>query len=322
MKKLLLFIFLIYLVRYVSAQTVAPTAIITDSVTHKQNSWESQPGNGHKWLAGGLALAGMSGSLLYLTHTTNYQYGSNFKTVNDAANWLQLDKAEHVFMAYRTARLLTSLGTRAGITPQKAVMMGSAGSLLFVTTKEFLDGRNAIPGVGWSWLDMGANATGIIFFAAQELTWQDQKVKIKFSALPTQYESALNTRADILFGESMPERIMKDHNAQTYWLSFNLNAFGAPSQIPPWLNLAVGYGANNMFGPVNNVAYANGQVVFDRTDLQRYRQWYISPDIDLKKIKTNSPVLKTLLTALNIIKVPLPTLEYANQKLKGHWLHF
>lgn len=322
MKKLILIIFLTHLVHHVSAQTAAPNAIASDSLTVKQNNPESRPTNGRKWLAGGIALAGMSASLLYLTHTTNYQYGKEFKTRNDAQAWLQMDKSEHLFMAYRSARLLTSLGNRAGIAPKNAVMMGSAGSLLFVTTKEFLDGHNAIPGVGWSWMDMGANATGIIFFAAQELAWQDQKVKIKFSALPIQYESSLNNRADILFGDSMPERIMKDHNAQTYWLSFNLNALGASPKVPAWLNLAVGYGANNMFGPLDNLAYANGQVAFDRTDLKRYRQWYISPDIDLTKIKTNSQVVKTLLTALNIIKVPLPALEYSDQKLKGHWLHF
>lgn len=77
-----------------------------------------------------------------------------------------------------------------------------------------------------------------------------------------------------------------------------------------------------MYGQVQNVGFHEGQLVFDRQDLKRVRQWYISPDIDLTRIKTNNRVVKTLLFTLNTIKVPLPTLEFSNNTFKGHWIYF
>ena len=48
------------------------------------------------------------------------------------------------------------------------------------------------------------------------------------------------------------ERMLKDYNGQTYWLSANLKSFFQGSNIPAWLNVAVGYGADGMFGGFEN----------------------------------------------------------------------
>jgi hypothetical protein len=42
----------------------------------------------------------------------------------------------------------------------------------------------------------------------------------------------LNERSDELFGSSWIERMLKDYNGQTYWLSANLNHF-SKDQIYP-----------------------------------------------------------------------------------------
>ena len=60
----------------------------------------------------------------------------------------------------------------------------------------------------------------------------------------------------------------------------------------------------------------NGNITFDRQDIQRYRQWYIAPDIDFTKIKTNSKFLHVLFGALNSFKFPTPALEFSNKKIK------
>ena len=65
-----------------------------------------------------------------------------------------------------------------------------------------------------------------------------------------------------------------------------------------------------------------GNEIFNRTDIERNRQWYLSPDIDLTKIKTNKKLLKTLLFGLNAIKIPAPALYFSHGKLKGHLLYF
>jgi len=275
---------------------------------------------GRKWLVGGASVIGMAGSLYVFTKISDYQYSKVFHTVDDSKGWRQLDKNEHAFIAYTASRWLTEAWEWAGVSRQQAVGLSSATSLVYLSTKEFLDGHKA--DWGWSWTDMGADVSGIVLFAAQELAWQEQKVQFKFSASPRTYEPAINNQANYLFGYTKAERALKDHNAQTYWLSFNLKSIANAPKIPAWLNVAVGYGAENMYGTFENIGYQHGTVVFDRTDLKRYRQWYLAPDIDLTKIKTRSKAIKTVLFALNTLKFPLPALELANGKLKGHFLHF
>jgi hypothetical protein len=94
-------------------------------------------------------------------------------------------------------------------------------------------------------------------------------------------------------------------------------------QVPGWLNVAVGYGAKGMYGGFENIAIdGNGIVLFDRRDIKRQRQWYLSPDIDWTKIKTKKQAVKTLFSVLNMIKVPAPALELRNGKLQGHLISF
>ena len=68
------------------------------------------------------------------------------------------------------------------------------------------------------------------------------------------------------------------------------------SKIPAWLAVSVGYGVEGLFGARENIAKdANGNATFNRTDIKRYRQWFLAPDIDPSKIKTDSKALKFFL---------------------------
>ena len=118
--------------------------------------------------------------------------------------------------------------------------------------------------------------------------------------------------------------MIKDYNGQTYWLSANLKSLIPKSRLPSWLGVAFGYGADGMFGAESNTAKdAFGNITFDRRDIRRYRQYYISPDIDLTKIKTNSRLLKLAFGALNAFKFPAPSIEYNSKgQVVFHFLHF
>ncbi|MEO7293546.1 MAG: hypothetical protein ABIW34_10610, partial [Ginsengibacter sp.] len=61
---------------------------------------------------------------------------------------------------------------------------------------------------------------------------------------------------------------------------------------------------------------------FDRSDIKRYRQWFLAPDVDLTKIKSNKRAVKIILGVLNSFKFPTPSLEFSNGSIKGHWIHF
>jgi hypothetical protein len=278
-------------------------------------------GNSRKWLIGGISAAGYTGSLIMLNEAWYKNYPkSSFHTFNDAREWQQMDKLGHAWSTYNLTRGLTSAWRWAGLSDKKSILLGSGSAFTYVMIIEVLDAHSAK--WGWSWGDVGANTFGNALFAVQELGWKQQRILYKYSGHVKDYDE-LETRSDELFGTTMAERLLKDYNAQTYWLSVNPKAFLPESGLPDWLNIAVGYGASGMFGGFENRALdKNGNITFDRTDIPRYRQWYLSPDIDFSRIKTNSRAVRTAFTILNMLKLPTPALELSKGKLKVHALYF
>ncbi|MGK2864930.1 MAG: DUF2279 domain-containing protein [Chitinophagaceae bacterium] len=275
-------------------------------------------GHGKKrtWLIAGLNLAGYGGSLIALNNAWYKGYKKTpFHTFNDSKEWLQMDKVGHGWGAYNTARGSTAMWKWAGLSKNKAVWIGGLSSFAYLTTIEFFDARSAK--WGWSWSDIGANFIGSGLFMGQEFLWNEQRLQFKFSFHSKKYNDLqLEKRADDLFGKAWYERMLKDYNAQTYWLSANLKSFFPESHLPAWLNIAIGYGADGMFGGFDNKWTDEAGNEITRFDLPRKRQIYLAPDIDFTKIKTNSKFLKTTFTVLNSFKFPSPTLMLDS---KGKW---
>ena len=275
------------------------------------------------WLVAGANVLGYGGAMIGLSKAWYSQYEkTKFHTFNDFPEWKQVDKLGHLYAAYIESRGSMEMWRWTGMDRKKRIWIGGMSGAMYQTVIEILDGYSS--GWGWSWGDFGANIIGSGTLVAQELAWNDQRIKFKFSFHKKNYDNAaLNQRSDELFGSSWPERMLKDYNGQTYWASINLKPFFKNAKIPDWLSVAIGYGADGMFGARENVKKdENGNVVFDRTDIKRVRQWYVSPDIDLTKIKTNKKGLKFLFTVLSAFKFPLPSLELSDGKLKFHALHF
>jgi hypothetical protein len=273
-------------------------------------------------LVAGVHVASYAGTLFILGQTWYKDFPkTSFHVFDDSKEWLQVDKVGHGWTAYNIAKYSGDLWQWAGVPHKKAVLLGGVSSLGYQTILEYFDAHSAE--WGWSWADVGANVFGAGLYAGQELAWKEQRIQFKFSAHKINYHDGLTMRADKLYGESLPERLLKDYNGQTYWSSFNLKSFSANSKLPEWLNVAIGYGATGLFGGFKNIGYdKNGAVIFNRTDIKRQRQWYLSPDVDFTKIKTNKKAVRGLFSVLNMIKVPAPALEFSGGKLKGHFLFF
>lgn len=295
-------------------------ALLSSCSLFAQSNTQPSPGNDttvsatRKWIAAGGAGLVLGGSLALFVSSGDYEYEQQFHVNKTGTDYLGMDKLLHGQVAYTTARLLHGTVRWAGVPRQQSIWMAAGGSLLFMTAKEWLDGHN--PRWGWSWTDIGANLGGTAFWAAQQWVWGEQKLQLKFSGVPRSYtDREIEQQISILFG-SGAERAVKDYNQQTYWLSANLHSLGAKG-LPMWLNLAVGLGGENLYGQKENLRLnSNDEIVFDRRDLPRRRQWYLSPDIDFTKIPTNSKFLRTAFFVLNTIKLPLPGLELTNGKLK------
>jgi len=275
----------------------------------------------HIALVAGLNVAAYAGSLVVLNEAWYKGFPrTSFHTFNDSKEWMQVDKTGHAWTAYTVGKYAADIWQWAGLTHKKAVWVGGLSGAGYLTVIEFLDAHSAR--WGWSWADMGANVLGSGLFISQELAWKEQRIQFKFSAHPRSYDASLKPRTDDLFGKSLPEKTLKDYNGQTYWLSFNLRSFLRESDLPAWLNISVGYGAEGMLGGFENKWTNTDGSISTRYDIPRRRQFYLAPDIDLTKIKTRKKAVRTLLNVLNAIKIPAPTIELSKGKLRAHWLYF
>ena len=198
----------------------------------------------------------------------------------------------------------------AGVPEKKAILYGGLLGVALQTPIEIFDGYQEDYGASVG--DLVANTVGSASVVAQELAWQEVRIMPKFSFHTTRYA---DMRPNVL-GSNLGEQVLKDYNGQTYWLSVDVGDFlKEESKYPKWLNIAVGYGAQQM---VYNDPEAN-----KAAGLDHYRQYYLSPDLNLMHFKGRSKVWNTALYVLSIIKIPAPALEY-NRKdgLKMHALYF
>lgn len=322
-KALLLLLLLLPCGIYAPAQTTSPDTAIASPRNALDVQDPSAPKKSRIWLVAGMNVVGY-GTTLALLNNAWYknEARTSFHTFDDSREWLQMDKWGHGWTTFNAARASTELWEWTGLSRRKSIWLGSATSLLYMTGIEYLDGHSAK--WGWSWSDMAANVAGAGLFATQALLWNEERIQLKFSFHGNRYSSPqLENRADDLFGSTWYERMLKDYNAQTYWLSVNIHSFFPESKWPAWLNVAAGYGAKGMFGGFDNRWTDElGQPV-DRTDIKRVRQYYISPDIDFTRIPTRSRFLKTAFSILNVFKFPAPTFMIDGKgKARGYLVYF
>jgi hypothetical protein len=246
---------------------------------------------------------------------------TNFHFFNDNDEWKQIDKAGHVYTAYHYSRLGGEIWRNTGFSERKRVWYAATTGWMWQMALEISDGF--AKDWGFSMGDIVANTMGSVAYAVQELGWKDQRISMKFSFHKNNYQTLQETqRANQVYGNSFSKRLLKDYNSQTYWLSFNMKSFLKKTNLPPWLNIAVGYGADDMYGARGNGWNDPLGSNVDRSDLRQYRQWYLSPDIDFTKIKTKNKLLKGFLFCLNALKMPAPSLELNRYGAKMKWFHF
>lgn len=257
-------------------------------------------------------LALTTGSIIYLNQAWFQQYNtSNLHAFNDNEEWFQMDKCGHAFTTYQTGRLMMSAMEWAGYSQKKQIIIGGLSGFVYMSAIEVMDGFS--DGWGFSWGDICANTIGSGLAIGQKVLWNQQRIQLKFSYYSSEY-AKYNPK---LLGESLSTQFLKDYNGQIYWLSINPSSFiKKENKFPKWLNVAVGYGANGMIGARNNtILIENGSSVY----FNRYRQGYLSLDVDLTRIKTKSKLLKSVFSCLNVIKIPFPNLELSERKLKFNY---
>lgn len=252
------------------------------------------------------------------------QYDSEaFHLFNDWDGWLQMDKAGHAATAYQSGLQLYRMNRWTGLGRQRSLQRAWMMSYSYQLAVEVMDGFSS--GWGFSPGDLAANTVGTATLLTQEWLWQEQRVYWKFSFLPSglgDRPGEEGRRARDLFGTGLHEQWLKDYNGQTYWLSMNIwSLCGKPASFPRWVNLAVGYSADNLLGAESNSWYDPSGTPVHST-LQLKRQWLLSLDIDLYRARLPFP-LTLLRPVFGIVKLPFPALEWNSaDKWRGHWLYF
>lgn len=251
------------------------------------------------------AIVGLS-TLWYNDYPT-----TRFHFINDNSEWLQMDKAGHVFSAYHMGKVGFETLRWSGVSREKSLVYGGTLGFAFLAVVEVFDGYSAQWGASSG--DLIANAAGTGLFAGQELLWKEQRIIPKFSFHRTYYAGL---RPEVL-GSSFSEQLLKDYNGQTYWLSANIYSFFKSEALPKWLNVAVGYGADGM------VSGRGENIVNLPVNFKRSRQFYLSLDVDLEGIHTKSRILSTLFSLFNTVKIPAPAFEISTSgKVNAHLFYF
>ncbi len=180
---------------------------------------------------------------------------SHFHFFNDDAEWLKMDKVGHATTAYNIAAIQYNLMRWSGVRTGTSAWIAGATGLAYMTMIEIMDGFSSQ--WGFSPGDMAANISGSLIFTGQQFMWGRQRMEMRFSFHHTLY--AKYNPGEL--GRNFPQRMIKDYNGQTYWLSFNLSSFAGKSNIPRWLNADFGFGAEGMTGAIKNPSMVDGKPI-------------------------------------------------------------
>lgn len=254
------------------------------------------------WVGGtDLVLGGGSVALLSAVWYKEYPK-SKFHTFNDSNEWLYMDKLGHAYTAYKLSTVNYAAWRWARMPKKKAVFVSGGIAWTYQLSVEILDGFSAE--WGFSWADLTANTAGVGLFIGQQLAWDEQRFQLKFGYKPSPYAAI---RPNTL-GSNFSERLLKDYNAQSYWLCVAPGTFFKESKFPKWIQIGFGYSIDaKLNGDLNAYTDLNtGKSYFAKSE------YALSLDIDWSQLPIKKPWLKKVLKPLNAIKIPFPAVFWRN----------
>jgi hypothetical protein len=255
-------------------------------------------------------------SLLVLLSFIWYKgiFKGHFTFFDDSQEWLQMDKMGHFFASFQVSRWFIQILKWQKVDPKEAQRIGVWGGILFVSPIEVLDGFSIA--YGFSWTDILANVMGSLCLWLQYRVFGLIRFMPKFSFSFSPFASM---RKEMLGGFFLSQ-LIKDYNAQTYWISCSPNLFLKRKLFPEWLHISFGYGGDNLLGGHDNVWEKEGRV-FDFSDLQRVRQFYISFDLNFQYLEGTSRFKRGLKLVTSCLKFPFPMIGFdAVNGLFFRWL--
>ncbi len=157
-----------------------------------------------------------------------------FHFFNDLEEWDLMDKVGHGCTAYQLNKFGYKWLTKNHY--KSPLLKSTLMSFGYMFGIEFLDGFSEK--WGFSWYDIGANAIGNSLYTIQQHKWGKQHLQLKFSYSPKEIAECRPS----LLGKNHLERILKDYNGQTYWLTYHLSSFRDNDfKLLKFIDIALGY---------------------------------------------------------------------------------
>ena len=230
---------------------------------------------------------------------------SKFHFFNDNHEWLQMDKVGHSFSTFHLSHMIERQLSLAGVSANKSSLYGSLSGFLLMVPIEWFDGYSSAYGASSG--DLIANFLGSGLFYVNNRFNKMIPLNFKYSFI----QGDLAPLRPEVLGKTYTEQLLKNYNAQAYWITLGLKEIIPLQNFPDWLHLGVGYGGEGMIYARDDVNTANGYSM--------YRQFYLGLDIDLSHIKSKSAIVNSLLYVFNTIHIPAPAIEFSQKKIKYNW---
>lgn len=230
---------------------------------------------------------------------------TSFHFFNDNKEWLQQDKLGHMFTSFHLHKNQTAALRNVGLSDKKARLWSAisvSGAMLGI---EVLDGFSAQWGASVG--DFTSNNIGVLLSCYSD--FYDNQLQVKFSYRLSEYA----VYRPKLLGSGL-ERVIKDYNAQTYWLTASPKRWDFP------LTLSLGHGVDGLLGGNNNPDF--NEAGEQLPAFNRSRKWILSLDINHHYFKSDKKWVKQLLWLSDMIKIPAPAFYLSGGKLKASWLYF
>lgn len=242
----------------------------------------------------------MGASYLYIKNAwwNDVSRDFHFDPGNDLVYALNVDKAAHFLGGVYSSDLFSTSFKWAGLKDKKSIWYGALFGTGIQMAIELKDAY--APYWGFSKWDLTIGSVGSFWPVAQYYSKSANAINFKFSYFK---RSDIYWQLDSQRGKDTYKFSWQDdYPNQTYWASFDLNHFIDTDVIPPWLDLAVGFG-------LDDTQYLDE----GGTKMGGNPEYYIALDYDIMEIlkKWDSSFAKKVKFMLKYIKLPAPTIRFS-----------
>jgi len=230
-------------------------------------------------IVGGTAAAGAFAVMDYQRRRWWADRNPRFRIMNDWEYVAWADKFGHVFSTSFFSRVYYTSLRWSNVPERDAQFWGAAAGWTQLLYYEILDGFG--PEWGFSPGDFLFNTIGATYTFAQWRVPYLQAFDLKVSYWPSGWED---------------KNFTDDYKGQTWWMTANLNR-ALPGSLgdafPPWLNLAVGYGARDL----------------DEREFLTTSHVYLGLDFELRGLPIDHPVWNEVVEWLRYLHLPAPAIR-------------